>query len=440
MQHSPLPSPIEERRTGLGRADRWSLFAAALLLCAPTSLRAEWPAWRGPSARGSVDTGSFPERWQSNSLAWKVELPGKGGSTPVVWNDRIFVTVPADGQDSVMAFDLSGRRIWHTKLGAASQAKHRTLGSSCNASPVTDGKSLFAYFRSGHLVALNLDGAVRWTVDVAERFGPENLFWDQGSSPALTENLVLLPRLHGGDSWVAGFAKDTGELRWRQARNFSAPSENDNAYSTPVFFPHRGGSAFLLWAADRLTAHAAADGHVLWTCAGFNPNGVANWPAIASPLVLDGVAFVPVGRDDRPGQARIHAIRLDGEGERTASHRLWQRDDVGVFVTSPAAFDGSLYLLRHRGEVVCLDPKTGRTRWAEALPRGTASYYASPVVANGLLYAAREDGVVFTARVRDRFELLSECPLGERIVASPALANSRLILRGDTHLFCVASR
>src|SRR5262249_40600767 len=151
--------------------------------------------------------------------------------------------------------------------------------------------------------------------------------------------------------------------------------------------------------------------------------------AIASPVVSGQVAVIPVGRDDRNGQARVHGIRLDGNGDVTATHRAWKRDDVGVFVTTPAAHQGRIYLLRHRGEVVCLDPKTGASIWAESLPRGTASFYASPVVANGLLYAAREDGVVFTARVGEHFELLSECPMGERIVASPAVADGRLFLR-----------
>jgi outer membrane protein assembly factor BamB len=146
---------------------------------------------------------------------------------------------------------------------------------------------------------------------------------------------------------------------------------------------------------------------------------------------------VPVGRDDRSGQARVHAIRLDGHDDVTQTHRVWQRDDVGVFVTSPVSASGRIYLLRHRGEVVCLDPANGQTIWSGSLPRGTASYYASPVVANGVLYAAREDGVVFTAKVADRLELLSENPLGERVVASPALAHNRLFVRGDKHLVCI---
>lgn len=417
---------------------RRSLLAFLLMCCGLLEGRADWPNWRGPSGLGSVAAGVYPDRWKPGSVAWKAALPGKGGSSPAVWRDRVFVTVPAEGEDAVLAFDLSGTLVWQTKLGPASPPKHRTLGSSCNASPVTDGRAVYVYFRSGRLAALGLDGTVRWKINLTERFGSDNLFWDQGSSPVITDKDVILPRMHGGDSWVAGFDRQTGELRWKVARNFKAPTENDNGYGTPIFFEHQGKPAFLLWGADHLTAHAAGDGRLLWTCAGFNPNGTGYWPAIASPVVSGNLAIVPVGRDDRSGQARVHAIRLDGQGDVTASHRVWKREDVGVFVTTPAVYQGRVYLLRHRGEVVCLDPESGRTHWAESLPAGPSSYYASPVIGHGRLYAAREDGMVFSARVGERFELLGEQAMGERIVASPALSGGRLFLRGDKHLFCIA--
>jgi len=407
---------------------------------ASTVFGADWPGWRGASGNGSTATGNYPAQWADDAIVWKVALPGKGGSTPILWRERIFLTTPAGGQDAVMALDAAGKQVWLTKLGPESPPKHRTLGSSCNASPVTDGAGLFVYFRSGHFAALELDGAVRWKVDLAARFGMENLFWDQGSSPVVTEQHVILTRLHGGDSWIAGFDKRTGELRWQEKRNFQTPTENNNGYTTPVLFEHAGQKALLVWGADRLTAHAASNGKLLWTCEAFNPDSTGYWPAIASPVIHGRIAIVPVGRDDRPGQARVHGIRIDGRGDVTGTNRSWKREDVGVFVASPVAYEGRVFLLRHRGEVVCLEPESGRTIWAEALPRGTASYYASPVIGNGVLYAAREDGVVFAARITTKFELLGQHAMGERIVASPAVAEERLYLRGDSHLFCIAAK
>ncbi|HAM73364.1 MAG TPA: Pyrrolo-quinoline quinone [Verrucomicrobiales bacterium] len=409
-----------------------------LLLVPPASGgEAEWPAWRGQASAGSLPEGRFPDRWGTNDIAWSLPLPGKGGSTPIVSGGRIYLTSPLEGQDALLAVDRAGHQLWATRLGGESTAKHRNLGSSCNASPVTDGKTIYTYFRSGRLTAVALDGTIRWQEDIAGRFGPENLFWDQGSSPVLTSRDVILTRLHHGESWIAAFDKGSGKLRWQQKRNYEAPSENDNAYTTPLLFEHGGKPALLVWGADHLTAHAAEDGHLLWSCGGFNPEGTAHWPAISCPVIQGNMVVVPVGRDDHPGQGHLCGVRLGGSGDVTATHSVWRRDDIAVFVPALAEDRGRVYLLRHRGEVVCVDPASGRTLWAEALPRGTASYYASPAIGGGLLYAAREDGVVFTARVREKFELLSEVALGERVVASPALATNRLLIRGDRHLFCI---
>jgi len=398
----------------------------------------EWPNWRGPAGQGSTGSGRYPIRWNATNVLWKASLPGKGGSTPVVCGGRVFVTCPAEGRDAVLAFDLSGRNLWRTALGSESPPKHRTLGSSANASPVADAQGVYVYFRSGTLASLDTNGLVRWQVNIAERFGRDQLFWDQGSSPVLTSEHVVLVRMHGGESWVAGFDKRNGELRWRQLRSFTVPVENDNGYSTPLLFEHEGKPALLVWGADHLTAHAAADGRLLWSCGGFNPDQTGYWPAIATPVIVGNVAVVPVGRDDRPNQARVHGIRVDGRGDVTQTHRLWKREDVGVFVASPAATDGKVYLLRHRGGVVCLDPTSGQTLWTGAFPENRAPYYASPVVANGILYAAREDGAVLVARVVERFEFMAENSMGERIVATPVPAGDRLLLRGDKTLFCVA--
>jgi outer membrane protein assembly factor BamB len=415
----------------------WASLVVAGLACSAWAA-GDWPAWRGPSGNGSASSGQFPTKWTVESVAWKAELPGKGSSTPVVADGKIFLTCPAEGQDAVLAYDLAGKLLWQAMLGAENPPKHRTLGSSCNASPVTDGKTVFAYFKSGHFAALDFAGKVLWKHNLTEQFGQEKLFWDQGSSPVLTEKHVVLSRMHQGESWVAGFDKATGELKWKVARNYEAPSENDNGYATPVFFEQDGKQAFLIWAADHVTAHSAADGALLWSVGGFNPDKTAFWPAIATPVIQGDLAIIPVGRDDRPNQARVHGIRLGGQGDVSASHRAWQRDDVGVFVAAPVAYDGRVYLLRHKGEIVCLDPATGKTLWSESLPKASAPYYSSPTIANGVLYAAREDGVVFAAKVGEKFELLGESPMGERLIASPVPVADKLLIRGDKHLFCIA--
>ena len=411
--------------------------AAGMVLCALASSNAEdWPSWRGPSHNGSRSGGNYPTKWSPDSAAWSVALPGKGASCPIVWRQRIYLTSPDNGADVVLALDLDGKQVWKTALGSETPPKHRKLGTSSNASPVTDGTGLFVYFKSGTFAALEMDGKVRWRRNLAAEFGKQNLYWDQGSSPIIVGDLVVLPRLHAGDSWVAGFDKATGKIRWKQDRNFKVPAENDNGYTTPVPIRHGKHNAVLVWCSDHVTTYNARDGSLLWQCGGFNPNERRLWPPIATPVVAGDVAVIPVGRDDRR-QAEIHAVRLGGSGDVTATHRLWQRDDFGVFVSSPIAYEGRVYLLRHRGGLVCLDPATGKPHWEAELPRTAASYYSSPVIAGGILYAAREDGVVFSARVGERFELLGENPMGEQIISSPVPFDGRLLIRGAQNLFCI---
>lgn len=413
------------------------VLTAGFFLYPSASVVAEnWPSWRGPAHNGSRAGKDYPTKWSREKVVWQVGLPGKGASCPVVWKDRIFVTAPSNGIDTALAFDLNGKQVWKAEFGAEMKAKHMKLGTSSNASPVTDGRGVFVYFKSGTFAALEMDGTVRWKRNLSKEFGRQKLYWDQGSSPILIGDLVILSRLHAGDSWVAGFDKATGKIRWKQERNYEVPAENDNGYTTPVPVRHGDQDALLVWCSDHLTAYAAKDGSLLWSSGGFNSKAKKLWPPIATPVVAGEIAVVPVGRDDRK-QAEIHAVRLGGKGDVTETHRLWERKDFGVFVSSPIEYEGRVYILRHKGEVVCLDPKTGEPFWAAKLPKSLIPYYSSPVIAGGILYAAREDGVVFSARIGEKFELLGENPMREQILATPVPFDGKLLIRTSGHLICV---
>jgi outer membrane protein assembly factor BamB len=396
-----------------------------------------WPCWRGPRDSGSAAAGDYPVKWDATNLLWKAALPGKGCSTPAVWDQRVFLTAPINGSDAVLAFDWTGRRLWDKTLGPAEAGK-RQNSSGCNPSPATDGRSVFVCFKSGVLAALGFDGRTRWQTNLVAAFGPVNLFWDQGTSPVLTKNAVVIARMHHGDSWLAAFDKTSGKLLWKAARNYQTAIEGDNSYTTPVVIQQQGQEALLVWGGEHLSAHATADGRVLWSCAGFNPQAMDYWPTVASPVVVGDIAVVPAGRADQ-GRPRLHGIRLGGAGDVTATNRVWKREDAGTFVPTPAEYKGLVYLLQDRGQVECLDPATGKTLWRETLPKGGANYYASPTIAGGKLYAAREDGVVFVARIDGKFELLAQNSMGERLVASPVPVSNRLLLRGERNLFCVAA-
>jgi hypothetical protein len=155
--------------------------------------------WRGPLGTGSVELGNFPARFGWQSYLWRTQLPGKGCSTPIVLNKRIYVTAPVDGRDALLCYDSDGKEQWRTVFGQENAGKHRN-GSGCNASPVADATTVFVYFKSGTFAAVELDGKVRWKSDLVERFGKTNLFWDHGTSPVLTEKYVVMARMHQGES------------------------------------------------------------------------------------------------------------------------------------------------------------------------------------------------------------------------------------------------
>ena len=392
-----------------------------------------WPGWRGPVSAGSTASGSYASGWaDGKNILWTAPLPGKGCSTPVVWGDRIFITVPIEGEDGIMAFDWKGKVRWQSRMGKARGGKHRN-GSGANPSPVTDGKYIFAYYRSGNFAGLDIKGKVLWTTNLQKRFGQDTLYWDIGTSPVVTESHAVIAVIQERGSFLAAFDKKSGEIAWKVARNYECPTEGDHSYTTPIVVRHEGREAILVWGAERLTLHSAADGKIIWSCAGFNPEEKRNWVTVASPVISAGVVVVPYGRGER-----LAGVKLGGKGDVTATHRLWTVKGNGTFVPTPATSGDEVYILRDKGQVVCLDSKTGKTKWSGRMPKHRAKYYSSPLVAGGNMYAAREDGVVVVARLGADFKVLSENDMGERMIASPVPVAGRLLLRGDKALYCIA--
>jgi outer membrane protein assembly factor BamB len=413
-----------------------ALVCLAMAAAAYAADVADWRSWRGPQAAGSIDAGNYPVEFGAEKYLWRTPLPGKGCSTPICLGERIYLTAPAEGRDAVLAFDLAGKEQWRTVFGPEDAGKHRN-GSGSNASPVTDGEAVFVYFKSGTLAAVELDGRVRWQTDLVARFGKDTLFWDHGTSPVLTDKHVVMARMHQGESWLAAFDKSSGEMAWKVARNYTTPTECDHGYTTPLVIQHQGKESILVWGAEHITIHDAADGQVVWSCGNFNPDANKLWPAIASPVIVGDMVVVAYGRNDR-AIPRLHGIRLSGSGDVTETNHAWLRDDVGTFVPTPVVHQGKVLLVRDRGEVECLDPATGKTIWTGAFPKNRANFYASPLVAGDKLYAPREDGTVFVASIADgKFKVLAENDMGESVIGSPIPVAGRLLIRGEKHLFCI---
>ncbi|MFT5465847.1 MAG: outer membrane protein assembly factor BamB [Verrucomicrobiales bacterium] len=382
---------------------------------------AVWPRWRGPSDSGSTPTeGDFPQQLLGDNIAWKIELPGKGASTPIIWGEHIFVTGQDEGQDVAIALDLKGKELWRTEVGEARDGKHRN-GSSANPSIATDGEFLFAYFKSGNLAAMKMDGAVLWQTNIQETYGKFSLYWDLGTSPVVTEKHVVIAAMHGGPSYLVAFDKATGEEAWKVDRTYEVPVENDHSYSTPLLVDN----TIYVWGSEHFTAHSAQDGKKLWDVGEFNPEGKKNWVVCASFVISDGIAVTPYGRG-----AVLHGVSLEGE-------RLWVREGVGSFVPTPVVYNGNVYVLGDSGEVECVNPKNGESIWKDKLPRSNAKFYSSPTIAGGLLYAGNEKGVMYVVNVADGFELVSENDFGEQIIASPVPVGQQLLVRTALHLYCI---
>ncbi len=407
---------------------RHSTFAAMILstLClalpAFQSARADeianWPSWRGSNGHGSVDSGSFPVQFSGEKYRWRVKLPGKGCSTPIVLDEKIVLTCPSEGNDAVMAFNAQGKELWKAVFGKEDPGKHAN-GSGSNASPVTDGQAIFAYFKSGTFVAVDVGGKVLWKQDIVAQYGKENMFWDYGTSPVLTEKYVVLVRMHDGESWIAAFNKSDGKLAWKVARNYSVPTENDQCYTTPLVFEYQGRESILTWGAEHVTIHDAADGKLVWNCGDFNLEANRLWPAIATPVICKQHVVVAFGRNDR-GNPLLYGLKLSGGGDVTATNHAWKRKDVGTFVPTPTVHAEQIVVVGDQGEIEAIEPTTGKSIWKSQLPKNRNKIYASPLVAGNKLYAVREDGVVFVGSIQNgEFKLEAENDMQESVIGSP---------------------
>ena len=401
-----------------------------------SALADNWPQWRGPEGTSVAQEGDYPTEFSSSkNVLWKVKLPGAGSSTPIVWEDQIFVTGGNQGQDSVQAYNWQGELVWQKTLGPERPGKHKN-GSGSNSSPITDGKNLYVYFKSGTVASLTLAGELNWKINLQEKFGEDTLWWDLGTSPVLAGGNVVIAVMQEGASYVVALKPSDGSVSWKVDRTFPVQTESGQSYTTPLVMEIDGQETLVIWGADRLTGNDPKDGKVLWTCEGFNPEDKPMWRVIASPGITEGIAVIPFGRTKY-----CAAVKLGGSGNITEGGRLWERDDLGADCPTPVGRDGKMFVLSDRGQINCIQATTGKDIWVDTIPRARAKYYSSPILAGNLLYCAREDGVLTVVQVGDEgMEVLSQNDMGERLAATPVPVNGKLLVRGREHLFCIGAK
>lgn len=412
----------------------------AVCVLAEPVLAGNWPSWRGPGHNG-VATGDLPPLDLEGKMLWKAELPGRGCSTPIVWENRVYVTAPIGEEDGLLAFDETGKEVWRKTFGALTPGRGQRVGSSANSSPLTDGEIIVAYYKSGTVVCLDLKGEEKWKINLQEKYGKDTLWWDQGTSPIFAGgNIVIAVLQTGGESYLVSLDKETGKEVWRTTRKYDVAEESGDAYTTPHVVKVDGVEMIITWGGDHLTAHEAAGGKLVWECGGFNPERAGMQRVIASAVVNEEFAVVPFNRGDS-----LAAIRLDGKGDVTKSHWMWRDDKLGSDAVTPVLHEGKVYVLKdggpQRGRLTCVDAKTGEKHWETTLPKGPQVYYSSPVLAGDRFYSVREDGMLMSGRVTDSgLEDVKSQALEEGVIASPVVAHGKLYVRSDSHLFCFGEK
>jgi outer membrane protein assembly factor BamB len=410
----------------------------AIVLSASTACAGNWPAWRGPDANGVAPDATVPAEL-SLDRSWKVELPGRGCSTPIVWDGKVIVTGPDGDTDTVFAFDLkSGRELWRRGLGEARKGRTQKIGSSANSSPITDGKHIFVYFKSGTLASLDFNGEVAWKINVEKDFAEDGMLWDKGTSPVFADGRLVIAAVQDKSmSYLVSLDKGTGRKVWLTERKTDAEGETRDSYATPFVVTLDGVETIVTWGADYLTGHDAKSGRELWRCGGFNPGKQKLWRNIASASWSGDVAIVPFGREEL-----VAGIRMGGSGDITDKAWLWKHSGWGSDTATPAARDGKALVLtdrgKERGTLTLLAAESGKVIWQVKLPKSVQTFCASPLVAGKRVVLARQDGTVFTATItREGIDDLKQVELDEGLIASPVPAgDGRLLIRGDEHLYC----
>jgi outer membrane protein assembly factor BamB len=423
-------------------------FAAALVIASyalTASQTSEWMQWRGPFNTGMA-SGDAPLRWSdTDGIVWKVPVPGRGHSTPIIAGDRLFVTtaVPTgrasapsgrsrggggnadaglEHRFDVLAIDrATGRTVWQRTATTATphEGYHHSYGSFASNSPATDGKRIYAFFGSRGLFVYSLDGDLLWQKDFGVKLRMDN-GWGEGTAPTLHDNRLILHFDHLDGGFLTMLDAETGRELWRVPRN-----ERYN-WAAPFVATH-GGRRQIVVNGETTRAYDFETGARIWEAAGLGENSVPQM------VQYRDLVFAMSGHTIK----LLMAIRLGRSGALTGTDAIAWSTARGVSYTpSPLLHEGRLYVVSDAGLVSCLDAMTGRPSFEPRRLPKSYNFKASPVGANDKIYLATEEGDVVVLRLADRFEVLATNTLTDQsFIASPLVAEGSIYLRSRTHLF-----
>jgi outer membrane protein assembly factor BamB len=383
-----------------------------------------WPRWRGPSGQGLAADGAYPDQWSpTENVVWKVPVAGQGHSSPIVWENKLFLTTAAEKgrHRAVLCFDRqSGKQLWEAKLTPGKPEKIYSKNSWASGTPTTDGERVYAFFGNDGLFCVDFQGSQVWHTP----FEPVDALHGMACSPLLYKDRVIVFQEHNSPSgFIAAFDKLTGKQLWR------TPRKEKVGWGSPIAIRVDGRDQIIVSSSLRVYAYDPADGKEIWSCAG-NLDEV-----IPTPVVGHNLLFCASGR-----AGPTLAIRPQGaKGDVTGTHLAWRTNKGSPFVPSPLVYGDYLYTVNDMISVVtCFEAKTGKVLWQERC--GTPvkeGFSASPIGVNGKVFITNDDGETFVLENGPAFNLLHVNRLGEKTLASPALVDGRWYIRTQKHLWCI---
>lgn len=418
------------------------------LLFFSSVLQAEnWPQWRGPRGDSVSHESGIPMEWsQTKNVAWRLPLPGPAGSTPVVWDDRIFLT-SSEGDDLVLvAVGIDGKQLWKKKIATGNQDARSGEGNSASASPCTDGQHVWVFFGTGDLACYTVTGEKVWAFNVQDRYGRFDIQFGMTSTPSLHGSDLYLQLIHGSmraDYTVGKVIKleaATGKEIWAVDRPSRATFECKHSYASPFVYDDGKQSFLVTHGADFTGGYSLKNGKELWRFEGLNGPSEYNpgkfdptFRFVSSPAVVNGSIIIPTAKNG-PTIALKVSLELQGNATESESVVRWslaKTPDVCI----PIVLEGLVYCFRKDGRVFCVDLESGEELYYERTH--TAQHRSTPLVIDGHLIWCAKDGHCTVLKTGKTFEVVAENEMQEPITASPVVANGSLYLRTYDALYAI---
>jgi outer membrane protein assembly factor BamB len=410
-------------------------FLLVVFILTANSFADNWQQWRGMHNDGISNETEAPIQWsQTENVKWRLPLPGEAASTPVVWEDKIFLTSAEGDALVLMCISAEGKELWKRTLGHGNRDVRSGEANFAAPSPVTDGEHVWAFLGTGDLACYDFEGNQVWHTNIADRYGKFRLGFVMSSTPVLDKDRLYVQLIHSNAWLVLSLDKMTGKEVWKHDRKSDATAECEHAYTSPILYRDAEREYLVVHGADYVTAHSLEDGSEIWRCGGLNPISSYNYSLrfVTSPVATEGLIVVPSAKN-----GPVLGINpAAAPGDITDSEwQIWKRQRGTPDVPSPLIHDGLVYLCRENGNLICLDATTGEQLYRERTH--LHRHRASPVYANGHIYLTSRDGVITVVKAGREFEIVASNSMGEIIAASPAIANGTLYLRSYQALYAI---